>query len=171
MEKAFTIQEKMLAKIAEFENKDVDRDYSLNWERLHMASCTAIGKLLALKRGIDPELAAIACSVHDYGRLVTGKQKNHAAAGYEPLKEFLQETGLFTEEQTELIAQSARNHSNKNEVGSPLEELVKDADVLDCYLHGVPLEREEQRHRLRQVLEEIKLSEMLSCKNCGQGSL
>ncbi|MEW6666901.1 MAG: hypothetical protein AB1512_16990 [Thermodesulfobacteriota bacterium] len=34
-------------------------------------------------REVDAELAVLACSVHDYGRIVTGKQDNHPAAGFE----------------------------------------------------------------------------------------
>jgi len=157
LNRLFKIQDKMLEKIKEFENVNIKRDYPLNWERVHMICCAKIGKLLAIKHGIDMELAAIACLVHDYGRLVTGKQDNHAANGYEPLKELLMEEGIFTEEEVELIAQSARNHSNKNDIGSPLEEVVKDADVLDCYLYNIQLSREEQRDRLYKVWEELKL--------------
>jgi uncharacterized protein len=37
---------------------------------------------MALERDVDPEMAACACAVHDYGRIVTGKQAGHAEAGY-----------------------------------------------------------------------------------------
>ncbi|EGO65475.1 metal dependent phosphohydrolase [Acetonema longum DSM 6540] len=144
----------MLKKIAEFKDS-ADRDHSLDWERIHSISCAKIGQILALKRGVDAELAAIACSVHDYGRIITGKQRGHAAAAYAPLKHFLAETGRFTADEIERLAQAAKNHSSKTEIGTPLEEIVKDADVLDCYQYGLPLEREEQRQRLKMILAEI----------------
>ena len=155
MNRVFEIQEKILDKIAEFESTDVERDITLSWERIHLASCAAVGRILALKRGADPELSAIACSVHDYGRIITGKQRDHAMAGYEPLKLFLKESGCFTAEEVELLATAAKNHSSKKEVGSLIEEIVKDADVFDCYQYGMPLDREEQRARLKTILEEI----------------
>ncbi|GAB6180866.1 HD domain-containing protein [Desulfotomaculum defluvii] len=157
MNKAFKIQGLLLKKIGEFENEGRERDLPLNWERIHMISCAKIGQILALKRGVDPELASIACSVHDYGRIITGKQKDHAGVCYEPLKAFLSESKYFTPNEIELLAQAAKNHSNKKEVGSPLEEIVKDADVLDCYQYGLPLEREEQRQRLEKILAELSL--------------
>ncbi|VBB09081.1 Hypothetical protein LUCI_4367 [Lucifera butyrica] len=155
MNRIFEMQRKMLRKIAEFQNKAMERDQPLDWERVHMISCAKIGEMLALKRGADTEMAAIACSVHDYGRILTGKQKNHAVAGYEPLLLFLTQCGCFAPDEVELIARAAKKHSNKSEVGTPVEEIVKDADVLDCYQYGLPIEREEQRLRLTKVLAEI----------------
>lgn len=155
MNRTFKIQEKMLEKIAALEHIHMDRDISLSWEKIHLASCAAVGRILALKRGVDPELSAIACSVHDYGRIITGKQYDHAAAGYEPLKLFLLECTLFTPDEIELLATAGKNHSSKKEVGSPLEEIVKDADVFDCYQYGLSLDREEQRERLKRMLAEI----------------
>ena len=155
MNRIFMIQSKLLEKIAEYETIEIERDYPMDWEKVHMASCAKIGQLLASKRQVDPELTAIACSLHDYGRIVTGKQANHAENGYEPLKLFLAGCGQLTEDEIEIVAQAARKHSCKNEIGTPLEEIVKDADVLDCYQYGQTLERPEQRERLKTVLAEF----------------
>lgn len=155
MNRIWMIQCKLLDRIAHYEQLGLPRDYPLNWERIHMSSCAKIGQLLALKRQGDSEIAAIACAIHDYGRLVTGRQQDHAAAAYEPVKLFLAESGEFSDEEMEMLAQAAKNHSNKWEVGTPLEEIVKDADVLDCYQYGMPLERPEQRERLRHILAEF----------------
>lgn len=157
MNRIWTIQCKLMDTIAQYEQLDVPREYPLNWERIHMSSCAKIGQLLALKRQVDSEMAAIACAIHDYGRLITGKQRDHAAVAYEPVKLFLAESGDFTGEEIETLAQAAKNHSNKQEIGTPLEEIVKDADVLDCYQYGLPLERPEQRDRLQHILEEFGL--------------
>ena len=82
------------------------------------------------------------------------KANNPAPAGYEPLKEFLAKCGFFTPHEIEILAVAAKNHSSKKEVGSPLEEIVKDADVLDCYQYNMPIEREEQKKRLENILQE-----------------
>ena len=157
MNKVFQIQESMLAFISQYEEQGGARDYPLSWERVHMASCARIGMLLAIKRGVEPELAAVACSIHDFGRIVTGKQAGHAPHGYEPAKTFLTTSGLFTDAETELLATAAKNHSNKDQVGTPVEEIVKDADVLDCYQYGEELARAEQRERLAKVMQELGL--------------
>ena len=157
MNRIFEIQGKLFQHIALLEKQKLERDYPLDWERIHLASCAKIGLLLAGRRGVDPETAAIACAVHDFGRILTGKQENHAANAYQPLKEFLGVCGDFSQYEIETLAQAARNHSNKQEIGAPLEEIVKDADVLDCHQYGQILERQEQRDRLQQVLAELGL--------------
>ena len=160
MNRIFTIQSRLLKEIALLEKQKIDRDYPLDWERIHLSSCAKIGQLLALKRNIDPEMASIACSLHDFGRIITGKQAAHAPAGYQPLKTFLTANKdlALTPSEIEVLAQTAKNHSNKKDVGTPLEEIVKDADVLDCYQYGQQLERQEQRDRLKKLLAELSLN-------------
>jgi uncharacterized protein len=156
MNRAYKLQRKLLQKIAEFEREGIKRDASLDWERIHMISCARNGYFLALKRGVDAELAVLACSVHDYGRIVTGKQDNHAAAGFEPLKVFLTESGDLDADEIDLIAVAAKNHSSKGAVGTPLDEVVKDADVLDCYQYGIPLRKDEHQRRLESLWIEME---------------
>lgn len=129
------------------------RDETLNWERLHSASCARLGWLLALERGVDPELAACAAAVHDYGRIITGRQANHAEDGFFPVQVFLKSTGLFGEDEISEIAHAIKNHSSKTVVGSPLDEIVKDADVIDCYQYGLPFDRPEKKERYEAWLK------------------
>ena len=157
MKRAYRMQRRLLEKIAELEREGIKRDASLDWERIHMVGSARNGYFLALKRKVDAELAVLACSVHDYGRIVTGKQDNHAAAGFEPLKVFLAECGYLDADEIDLIAVAAKNHSNKEAVGTPLDEVVKDADVLDCYQYGIPLRKNEHQRRLESLLIEMQL--------------
>jgi len=148
MKKLLQLQSQLLREIEKYEKLVPDRDKFMDWERVHMASCARLGYLLAEERGVDPDLASFACAVHDYGRIITGKQTGHAEAGYLPGKEFLRETGLFTEDEVEQIALAIKNHSKKSEVGTPIEEIVKDADVIDCYQYGLDFSRKEQQDRM-----------------------
>ncbi len=135
------------------EGKIEDRDETLNWERIHMASSARLAWEMALERkNADPEIAACAAAVHDFGRILTGRQKGHAEAGYEPVRVFLKESGLFTEEEAEIIARAVKNHSSKTETGTVVEEIVKDADVVDCYQYGYPFDRPEKETRYRAWL-------------------
>jgi uncharacterized protein len=137
----------MLLDMMDMLDKDAPRDETLSWERLHMASSARIAWLLALERGTDPELCAAAAAVHDFGRIVTGSQERHAEAGYEPVQGFLRYSGLFSEEEIAIIAQAVKNHSRKTETGTVIEEIVKDADVIDCYQYGLPFDRPEKKLR------------------------
>jgi len=157
MKRLLRLQSQLLREIEKYEKLVTERDKFIDWERVHISSCARLGYLLAEARGVDPELASCACAVHDYGRIITGKQKGHAEAGFLPGKEFLKRTGLFSDAEVEQLALAIRNHSKKSEIGTPVEEIVKDADVLDFYQYGFGFEREEQRLRYEKLVGEIKL--------------
>ncbi|NCB78236.1 MAG: HD domain-containing protein [Negativicutes bacterium] len=157
MNRIWDIQTKLLDVISQQEIHAGEREYPLHWERLHVASCAQIGQWLAVKRGVNQELAALACSLHDFGRIVTGKQANHAENGYAPVKDFLLQQDGFLPEECEQLALAVKHHSDKDKVGTPLEEIVKDADVLDCFQYGQELTRPEQRERLKKVRAELGL--------------
>ena len=152
---ALKIQYELL-KVINSSPTDIPRDETLEWEAVHMASSARTAWLLALERGVDPELAACAAAVHDYGRIITGVQKNHAEAGFYPGKEFLQSPDMFTGEELETIALAVKNHSSKTVVGTPIEEIVKDADVIDCYQLGLPFDRPEKEERSNAWLKHRK---------------
>jgi len=152
MKKILRLQSALLKEIDKYEKLVPERDHFIDWERVHITSCAKLGYILAEERGVDPILAAAACACHDYGRIITGKQAGHAEAGYEPVKNFLANTGLFSQEEIEQIAIAVKNHSRKAETGSPLEEIVKDADVLDFYQYGYDMARKEQQDRLEHLL-------------------
>ena len=156
MKRFYALQKELLKVINQYECLIPNRDIEADWERLHISSCAKLGYLLAEERGLDPELAACACAIHDYGRILTGKQKGHAEAGYEPSRDFLAATGLFSMDEVEQIALSVKNHSNKGEVGNPLEEIVKDADILDYYQYGNEKMREDQMKRLNALVKAKK---------------
>ena len=153
MNRLLELENLILDVINQQEGKIEDRDETLNWERIHMASSARLAWEMALERkNADPEIAACAAAVHDFGRILTGRQKGHAEAGYEPVRVFLKESGLFTEEETEIIARAVTNHSSKTETGTVVEEIVKDADVVDCYQYGYPFDRPEKETRYRAWL-------------------
>ena len=152
MKKFYTIQKLLLKEISKYEELVKERDIECDWERLHISSCAKVGYMLAEERGFDSDIAACACAVHDYGRIVTGKQENHGEVGYEYVKNFLISTDLFNEKTVEEIAISTKNHSKKGEIGGALEEIVKDADILDYYQYGNNKMRMDQRDRLERLL-------------------
>ena len=163
MKKILRLQSALLKEIDKYEKLSPERDHFIDWERVHISSCAKIGYMLAEERGVDPILAACACACHDYGRIITGKQSGHAEAGYQPVQEFLRKTELFSDDEISQIAVAVKNHSKKAEVGTPLEEIVKDADVLDFYQYGYEMSRKEQQDRLETLLghkvEGLKFSE------------
>lgn len=152
-----------LYEIIDAQPSSTARDETLDWERLHSASSARLAFLLALERGVDPEHAACAAAVHDYGRIITGKQDDHAEAGYDPVQNFLLSTGLFGDREIAVIALAVKNHSNKKSVGTPIEEIVKDADVIDCYQYGLPFDRPEKKTRYDAWLKDHQSPGLPEC--------
>lgn len=167
-EKINVIRLNRIVSILLYEIKDLsdeDRDLPIRWNIMHMYSSSQLAKLLALKRGIDIELAGIALALHDIGAVMTKKRKNHAEIAEPYVREVIDkynsritDGGTLTEikeEEIEHIAKAIINHSNKEEhTDDPLVELVKDVDVLDRYLHGIKTEGAYLK-RCTNVLKEL----------------
>ena len=134
------LQKKVMQLVMGLKWGDDEKDVSVEWVVLHLATVSQLAHLLALKRGksrVDLELARVAGMLHDIGLLVNvGMEHKHAVNGYEKAKSILREVGGFSDEEIEVVASAVAKHSEKDKVGNWLEELMKDADVLDCTLHG-----------------------------------
>ncbi len=155
MQRCYQLSREVLRFLEEQNKLDRAREVSLTWERIHSIGSARVASLLAARRGVDVELSYAAGALHDFGRFVTGKQANHAEDGYEPAKEFLRSLNLFSGEETEEICRAVKNHSRKEVVGTPLEEITKDADVLDCYYLGLPPKKEPHRKRFTSLRQEL----------------
>jgi uncharacterized protein len=142
---------------------DEGRDLPIRWNIMHMYSSSQLAKLLAMRRGIDPELAGIAAALHDLGVVMTKKHEDHAEAGEKYVHAFLEKYNLklgaklppVTQEEIGQIVRAIVDHSKKEIYSSDVfVELLKDVDSLDGYLHGVKAEggRLERCHR---VLKEL----------------
>ncbi len=146
--------ERIYQTLDQLDKTPIERDVPLVWEKMHAVSCAHMGRLLALRNGMDPELAAIACLLHDIGRWYSGRQENHAAQGEVPVRGFLEETELSTDAK-EQIVKAVINHSDKQNIGTDLEEIVKDADILDCYCYGLEFTSSFHAARLDRLLKDL----------------
>jgi uncharacterized protein len=118
----------------------------LVWSSMHMYSTTQLGKLVALKRCLDPEFAGLVCAFHDIYTLHTGEYEDHdkKAANYirEIVMEYNERWGeqlsLISNEEVERIIIAIEGHSDKITVtNDPYAELLKDVDSIDAHLHGL----------------------------------
>ncbi len=115
---------------------DKQRVWGKVFELKHSSGVIQIGRLLAEKRGLNSELAGLACVLHDIYVNDTGQGKDHAQLGSVIAAKILRDTGKFTDEEIALITQAVKNHSDKHIISTnPYDELVKDADVLECSLY------------------------------------
>ncbi|ERJ11344.1 HD domain-containing protein [Haloplasma contractile] len=148
---------------------DEGRELPIRWNIMHMYSSVQIAKLLAFKRGINTELAAIAAALHDIGVVKTKKRKDHAQAAkpfvYEYLNlynsQFGDKLGEITEEEIELIVTAIVKHSEKEKIDEhPFIELLKDVDSVDRYLHGV-ITKSDHLNRCKRVTRELNLESII----------
>ena len=138
---------KELRKYVEDElNKLPDEDKRVSAiEHLYGVSLSAT--ILAKKRGLDPELAAMAGMLHDIHAYKSGSYDNHAHLGADLAREILEELAITTPEETDIICSAIYHHDDKHLVDSPMDELLKDADVIDHSLKDTskPVKEKEQK--------------------------
>lgn len=121
------------------------REIPIIWSIMHMFGTVQLAKLLALKRGIDPELAALTSAFHDIYTLHTGLTENHATLAkkyiIEIIKEYDKRRGKLPEitgDEVERIIRVVDVHGKKHNFSDdPLKELLKDVDSLDAFLSGL----------------------------------
>ncbi|MBI3443746.1 HD domain-containing protein [Candidatus Woesebacteria bacterium] len=89
------IQRQVTEMILESKISDENRENSKVWELKHHAGTVQIGRIVAFKRGLDPEIAEIVCLLHDIYAIVQGKYKDHAKLGAEIARKILKDSVDF----------------------------------------------------------------------------
>jgi uncharacterized protein len=127
---------------------------------VHLYGVSQACVLLALKRGLDPETCAAMGMLHDiwnYGAAFTAPNPDHANLGIPEAEHILQETG-FSPAEIEVICTAIRHHSDKTGIHGELDELLKDADVLQHYFYNPAIKSHWQHDpRLSRILGELGL--------------
>jgi uncharacterized protein len=163
VKRASSLQKMLLGEWKSLTNEG--REIKIEWDIMHMYSSAQIAKFLALKRGINPELAAIAAALHDIAVVETMKTENHDEIAESYVREAVERYNCgpgtklpkITEEEVKLLVQAITRHSNKsNNSGDELTELLRDAYSIDRYLHGVKTEG-AYMERCQKVMKEFGL--------------
>lgn len=125
----------------------------------HLYGVSLAATLIAKKRGLDPELAAMAAMLHDLHAYKTGSYDDHAHLGAELAREILEKMNLTTEEENDIICSAIYHHDDKQSVGSPMDEVLKDADVMHHIMNDLskPIKEKEQA-RYDKLCEEFALT-------------
>jgi uncharacterized protein len=144
---------------------DKDRDLPIRWNIMHMYSSSQIAKIIAIKRGLDIEIASIAAALHDIAVVVTKRTKNHAVKAESVANDFIdkynnvvrEDLPKINKEERKTIIKAIINHSDKETfTDDPMVELIKDVDSIDRYLHGVESEGAYLK-RCEKVQKELSL--------------
>ena len=98
---------------------------------VHLYGVSLAATILAKKRGLDPELASMAGMLHDLYAYKSGSYDDHAHRGADLAREILNELKLTDEAETDMICSAIYHHDDKLVTDGEMDELLKDADVID----------------------------------------
>ena len=121
---------------------------------VHLYGVSLSASLIAEKRHLNAELASMAAMLHDIYAYKTGSYEDHARRGAEIAKTILDDLGLTTEEETACICHAISRHDSKDERDEPLDEVLKDADVMQHTMQDLSKavkEKEKARYEALRV--------------------
>lgn len=103
---------------------------------LHLYGVSQACALLAIKRQENIELATIAGMLHDTYSYANMDSKDHAHKGAAMARDILVSLNEFSEEEINVICTAIYNHSDKLDIHGVLDEILKDADVMQRVLYN-----------------------------------
>ena len=96
--------------------------------------------------------------LHDLWAYKSGSYDDHAHLGADYARKVLGE--LTTPEETEIICSAIYHHDSKAEVDAPMDEILKDADVIDHSLSDPTKEvKVHEKERYARLCAEMGLNE------------
>ena len=125
---------------------------------VHLYGVSQACAMLALKRNENAELAVVAGMLHDIYPCAYMDWIDHAHKGAEMARNILIDLDAFNENEINLICTAIYNHSDKSVVHDPLDELMKDADVMQHVLYNplIAIKQHEQT-RFDSLIKELDL--------------
>ena len=122
----------------------------------HLYGVSLAATMIAKKRGLDPELASMAAMLHDLHAYKTGSYEDHAQKGADLAREILGELKLTDEAETEIICSAIYHHDDKLITDAPMDEVLKDADVIHHCMNDLSKEiKEKEQARYDSLCKEF----------------
>ena len=122
----------------------------------HLYGVSLAATMIAKKRGLDPELASMAAMLHDLHAYKTGSYDDHAHKGADLAREILGELKLTDEAETEIICSAIYHHDDKLVTDAPMDEVLKDADVIHHCMNDLSKAiKEKEQARFASLCKEF----------------
>lgn len=122
----------------------------------HLHGVSLAATMIAKKRGLDPEIAAMAAMLHDLHAYRSGSYDGHAHKGAELAREILTELNLTDDAETERICSAIYHHDDKLVEDSPMDEALKDADVIHHCMNDLSKSvKEKEQMRFDKICREF----------------
>ena len=112
----------------------------------HLYGVSLAATMIAKKRGLDPEIASMTAMIHDLYAYKTGSYDDHAHKGAELARQMLNELHLTDEAEMDMICSAIYHHDDKLVMDGPMDEVLKDADVIHHCMNDLskPIKEKEQ---------------------------
>ena len=122
----------------------------------HLYGVSLAATMIARKRGLDPEIASMAAMLHDLYAYKSGSYDDHAHKGAELARKILAKAELTNDEETETICSAIYHHDDKLSVDGPMDEVLKDADVIHHCMNDIskPV-KDKERSRFEKLCDEF----------------
>jgi len=113
---------------------------------VHLYGVSLAATLIAKKRGLDPELASMAATLHDLHAYKSSSYDDHAHKGAELARTILAELRLTDDKENDIICSAIYHHDDKLAIDSPMDEVLKDADAMHHIMNDLskPIKEKEQ---------------------------
>ncbi len=128
---------------------------------VHLYGVADFASAIALKRGHGKEyaeLAYMAGLLHDYEKYRTGVGKDHARKSAKAVKELLKSCKALSEIEIETIYEAIYYHSNKEQVNTEFNEILKDADVMEHWLKEPTVQVSKDLDRVKKLCGEFNFN-------------
>ena len=126
---------------------------------VHLYGVSLASVLICKRRGLgsqEVELCAMAAMLHDLAAYESGSYDDHAHRGADRARELLEELKLTSAEETEKICSAIYHHDDKAAVDSPMDECLKDADVIHHTMDNPnKAVKEKELKRYQELLREF----------------
>ena len=126
----------------------------------HLHGVSLAASVLAKKRGQNAELAAMAGLLHDLHAYRSGSYDDHAHLGAEYARKLLEKLEMTTGEETDIICSAIWHHDGKAMTDGPMDEILKDADVIDhSFSDPTKAVKEHEKERYARLCAELGQAE------------
>ena len=123
---------------------------------IHLYGVSLAATLIAEKRRIKTELPCLAAMLHDLHAYLSGSYDDHARLGAQLARRILDELKLTTPEENDTICTAISRHDDKDQVDGPVDEVLKDADVMHhCFHDPAKAVKEKEKARYAALRKEF----------------
>lgn len=133
---------------------NMSKDEARRHAYLHLYGVSQACALISLKRNENVELSLIAGMLHDIYTYANLDSQDHAHKGAEMARNILNSLSIFNDDEINLICTAIYNHSHKSMTHGPIDEILKDADVMQHVLYNPSFDikqHEQKRFNLLRI--------------------